>query len=362
MKSIPGLWLDGVGLLAAAAAVAALAPEPWWPTDRGLYEDVARKGVVPGCADLHCFRPLVPWALGRIPGPPVLIWKSYAVICQAAAGIMMAFWVRRWGVNSSTARMVAWLTTLGSGACYTLFDPFTADPLMHVVTPTLMLLLDTRMVAAATAISAITVLAKEMAAVPLVIGLVYRALTGAWEQARPLLIGVTVVLSTWTAWQIFARTALGYTTGSSYSDDFLGGSFVIVWLEILSLNLVLVLLAMTLGGAWVLWAAGLVAGPPALRQLTFAALPAMLIFNAVQQPDRALWNFAFIVMPAVAVVLNRAPAALGWTFVAAQVLLNVRFGAQLPQAPPARLTFFAAAVLAAALVWRGRARAAAATA
>ena len=61
------------------------------------------------------------------------------------------------------------------------------------------------------------------------------------------------------------------------------------------------------GGLWLLWPAGLYWGPRELRQLTFASVPALLVFNALQQPDRALWNFAFLVMPAVAIVLDRAP-------------------------------------------------------
>jgi hypothetical protein len=84
-------------------------------------------------------------------------------------------------------------------------------------------------------------------------------------------------------------------------------------------------------------------------------VPALLVFNALQQPDRALWNFAFLVMPAVAIVLDRAPSSLGWILVGAQGLLNVRFGAQLSQVPAARLSLAAAALVAALIVWRARA-------
>ena len=73
-------------MVVVLGAVAWASPQPWWATDRDVYERMGREWIVPGCNDFHCFRPLVSWVLGRIPGPPLLIWKIYAVLCQAAAG------------------------------------------------------------------------------------------------------------------------------------------------------------------------------------------------------------------------------------------------------------------------------------
>lgn len=347
-------WLHAVGMLATTGLVAYLAPVPWWDTDRGVYERMAREWLVPGCNDFHCFRPLVSWILGRIPGSPLVIWKAYAAICQTGAGVAMAFWVMRWGLPARSAAKVAWLTALGSGACYTLFDPFTSDPLIHLLGPVLLLLIDQRRHATAATLTTIGVMAKEFAAVPLVVGTVYRALRNQWRDARTLAIGSIVTIGAWAAWQVYARTQLGYTTGPTYSADLSTGGYVVFWLLTLSPALVASLMAMVLGGLWLLWAAGLLWASRPLRQFTLASLPAILLFNALQQPDRALWNFAFVVMPAAAVLLDRAPAALGWIFVAAQAILNVRFGAQLAQAPPARVTFVIAASLAAIIIWRAR--------
>ena len=348
------MWPHVAALLVVAGAMAWLAPEPAYETDRGVYERMGHEWLVPGCNDFHCFRPLVSWVLGRLPGPPIVIWKAYAVFAQVGAGIAMAYWVMRWGVSASTARMVAWLTALGSGACYTLFDPFTPDPLMHLLAPVLMLLIDRGSVLSATALSVAGVMAKEFAAVPIIVGAAYRAVRDQWHDASRLALGSVVVLSVWSGWQLFARNVLGYTTGPTYSADLTTGGFLVFWLLTLSPSLVAVLMAMVLGGLWLHWPAGLLWGPRALRQLTFASVPAILIFNALQQPDRALWNFAFVLMPAVALVLDRVPPVMGWMFVAAQAVLNARFGAQLVQAPPARFSFAVAAILAVAILLRAR--------
>jgi hypothetical protein len=341
-------------MVAVLGATAWLAPQPWWETDRDVYERLGREWVVPGCNDFHCFRPLVSWLLGRMPGPSLLTWKAYAVLCQAGAAVAMFYWARRWDVSLRSARMVAWLTALGSGACYTLFDPYTSDPLMHVLGPALMLAIDRGRLGVATAVSAIGVFAKEFAAVPLAITAAARGIQQRWPETRRLTAAAMIVIAVWAAWQVFARTQLQYTTGPTYSADVTTGGYVVFWLLTLSTTLVVTLITMVLGGLWLLWPAGLYWGPRELRQLTFASLPALLVFNALQQPDRALWNFAFLVMPAAAVVLDRAPAMLGWLLVVFQALINMRFGAQLFQLPPARLSLAAAAIVAAAIVWHAR--------
>jgi hypothetical protein len=344
-----------IALMVAVLGVTAwLSPQPWWETDRDVYERLGREWIVPGCNDFHCFRPLVSWILGRIPGPPLAIWKTYAVLCQAGAATAMFWWARRWQVSLRAARMVAWLTALGSGACYTLFDPYTSDPLMHLLGPVLMLAIDRGRFGAATALSVAGVFAKEFAAVPLAIGAATRGLQERWPEMRKLTAAAVLVIAVWAAWQLWARTELHYTTGPTYSADVTTGGYLVFWLLTLSTTLVVTLVTMVFGGLWLLWPAGLYWGPRELRQLTFASVPALLVFNALQQPDRALWNFAFLVMPAVAIVLDRAPSSLGWILVGAQGLLNMRFGAQLSQVPAARLSLAAAALAAALMVWRAR--------
>ena len=59
--------------LVALATIAWLSPEPNRVTDRAVYEATAARMIVVDCSDLQCFRVLVPWVLGRLPGPS--IWR-----------------------------------------------------------------------------------------------------------------------------------------------------------------------------------------------------------------------------------------------------------------------------------------------
>jgi hypothetical protein len=94
-----------------------------------------------------------------------------------------------------------------------------------------------------------------------------------------------------------------------------------------------------------------------LRHFAVASLPVAALFAYVQQPDRALWNFHFIVTPLAALVLERVPGVLAWTTIAMFAFANLRIGAQLPWVPAARFALLLSMVgglIAAALAWRGR--------
>jgi hypothetical protein len=340
-----------LALTACLAFVAVLTPTPWWATDRDIYVRVGKEFFVSDCTEIHCFRVLVPWVVERFPGSSAFWWKAYAVLCQAAAGVAMCHLVTRFGASRRAAVQVAWLTALGSGALYTLFDPHTSDPLMHLLLPMITMELVDLRVPRAGALATLGVFAKEIAVVPLVV----MALARAVQQlpgATKVLAVATAVVSIWLGWQLALRTLLGYTSDATRLELHLG-SFVAFWAINLSPTLVAASIVMSLGGLWLLWFVGLWWGPRSLRQLTFAAVPVILIFCAVQQPDRALWNFAFLFMPAVAVALGAMDRRLAWVVVGACVLANLRVGAQLAFVPPARLSLaLSAALVFAALLQR----------
>jgi len=189
---------------------------------------------------------------------------------------------------------------------------------------------------------------------PLAISAATRGIQQRWPEMRRLAIAAMLVIAIWAGWQIFARMQWHYITGPTYSADLTKGGYVAFWMITLSTTLVLTLIAFVFGGIWLLWPAGLWWGPRELRQVTLASMPGLLVLNSLQQPDRALWNFAFLVMPAAAVVLDRVPAAWGWILVGVQLLINLRFGAQLLMLPSAKLSLPAAIIVAAAIIWRAR--------
>lgn len=352
------MWAAHLVLFAGVlSAIALVAPAPSWPTDRDTYNRIGRELIVPGCSELHCFRVLVPWLLGLLPGT-ILKWKIFAALCQAAAAVAMGCLASRFGLSLRTSLMVAWMTALGQGSLYTLFDPHTSDPLVHLLVPATSVLLFDGRTALAGVLAAAGIFAKEFAAVPLWVFAVGYLLQDRRREALQIGITAVAVTALWTAWQVFLHFAYGYSYGGSHAVDLLGGSFVVFWLESLGLRLVVLSIFLVYGAVYLLWPFGIAWGRDDLRRLTFAAAPMVLIFAALQQPDRGLWNFAFLILPAAGMVLDRAPAAFGWVFVAAFAVANLRYGAQLPIASLARVSILLSVVLAIACVWLARGRSA----
>lgn len=348
------LLLHTIGAGVVLAAIAIAAPQPSFATDRDIYEQMSRQWVVPDCDDLQCFRPLVSWVLGLVPGDGYAKWRAYAVVCEAAGALAMALWVLRTGASMHAAVIVLWLTALGTGSLYTLYDPFTSDPLMHLLGPLLMTLLVDGRLWTATAIAGAGILAKEFAAVPMFVHALMRVFRLDFRRFDDVMLSLGMVIAVWTSWGVVSRAAFNYTASKSHSFDRLGqGGFFGFWLEHIGVSLALVAIGGALAGLWLLWPAGVLRGPSMVRQLSAAAIVPFLVFNYVQQPDRAIWNFAFAIMPAVAVLIDRAPRVLAWGLVCAQALVGARMGAQLP-APPARLSLVVAMLVAGAMIHQSR--------
>src|SRR5207244_10740379 len=92
------------GIVAVALAiVAALSPAPDRVTDREVYEKTEARTIVQDCSDLHCFRVLLPWVPGVLPGPSPIKWKAYSVVCNAAAAAGVFVWCLPVGVGRRAA-------------------------------------------------------------------------------------------------------------------------------------------------------------------------------------------------------------------------------------------------------------------
>ena len=86
--------------------------------------------------------------------------------------------------------------------------------------------------------------------------------------------------------------------------------------------------------------------------MTIVAIPIALVFCYVQQPDRALWSFHFLVSPLAALALERAVTGLAALTIALFAFANLRVGAQLTFVPAARFALTASVLCALAVVAR----------
>jgi hypothetical protein len=336
---------------ALLGAIAALSPAPDRVTDRDVYEATAANIVLPDCGDLQCFRVLVPWALGRLGRPSTITWKAYAVVCNAATGVAVFACCLAFNLSRRAAAMASVASAFGFGSLYTLHDPYTSDPLMYLLGPVITNEALAGRLGIAAAAGAVGVMAKEFAGAPLYIVAGYQALERRWVPALRALAAANVPFFVWLVLTLTLMLRFNYSYSGSASTDLAGGGNLVGWMSRLSVRGIASAMFIEFGAFWLLMPAGFFLAPPALRLLFIASLPVAALFGYVQQPDRALWNFHYLIVPMGAIVLDAAPAALGAATLVAFVVANLRVGAQLPMAPVARVALAASVALAAASAW-----------
>ncbi len=311
-----------------SAIVAAIAPAPG-STDRGFYEQLGRELIIRDCSDIHCFRPLVPGILEHLPGPSLFKWKAYAVIANAIAALAVGRFCVLIGLSWSASIAATWLAALGTGSLYSIFDPHTADPLMHMLGPLLAIELWQGRSIRAGWMAAIGVFAKEFAAAPLWIFTGLAVLSRRWPAARHLLLVSTAVMIVWLVKVAGLMALLNYRFGFTASDDLLRGGYLATWLSRVGWSGALMYLFTTFGAVYVLLPGGFLRAGRDVKLLALATIPAAAAFLYVEQPERALWNFHFVVIPVAVLALEGLPSSMIATFVAASSVVGLRFGAQL---------------------------------
>jgi hypothetical protein len=336
---------------ALLGAIAAASPAPDRVTDRDVYEATAIHGVVPDCGDLQCFRVLVPWILGPLPGASTLKWKAYAVVCNAATAVAVFAWCLTLGLSRRAAWMGSVASAFGFGSLYTLHDPYTSDPLMYLLGPLVANAALAGRIGVASAAAAVGVLAKEFAAAPLYIVSAYHAINRQWAHARRALAGGNAAFLVWLVLTLTLMLRFNYSYSGSASTDLGHGANLVGWLSRQSTRGVVSAMFIEFGALWLLMPVGFYLASPQLRLLVGVSLPVAALFAYVQQPDRALWNFHFLAAPLAATVLDGAPATLAVATLAAFVVGNLRVGAQLPIAFLGRTALAVSVLLAAASAW-----------
>jgi hypothetical protein len=326
-------WVHLGALVVLLGVIAWLSPAPDHVTDRDIYEATASHFIVVDCTDLHCFRVLVPWAIGIVPGPSLLKWKAYAVLGNAAAAVAVYQLCLAFGLTRRAAWLASTASAFGFGSLYTLHDVFTADPLMYFLGGFVTLQLLAERVAYSGALAAVGVFAKEFVAAPLFAFSALAAIERRPDLALRTLAAALFAFLVWLALQLTLMLRFNYGYGANPSTDLLGGGYLLPWFEKQSLRGALSALFDVYGVHYILACAGMLWAPNRLKRLALVSIPVALIFAYVQQPDRALWNMHYLMMPLAAVVLARVSNVLAWGTIGAGALANLRVGAQLPLVP-----------------------------
>jgi hypothetical protein len=340
----------------ALGVIASTSPAPDHVTDRGLYEATEAQVIVPDCSDLQCFRVLVPWTLGRLPGGSPFKWKAYAVLANAAAAVAVWALCVRFGMTRRAAGMAATMSAFGFGSLYTLHDPHTSDPLMYFLGPATTTALWLGYIGIAAAAAIVGVFAKEFAAAPLYAFAAFSAVERRWLAAGRAFAAGNAAFITWALLTIALMLRFNYTYGwnGNGSANFAEGAALALWLQKQSARGIAAAMFNEFGALYVLAPVGFLLAPRQIQRLVLVSLPIAGIFGFVQQPDRALWNFHYLVTPLAALVLARASAPLAWATIALFVVDNLRVGAQLPISAISRWAIAGSLALAAACVISAR--------
>ena len=338
-------------LFVALAIIAWASPAPDRVTDRDVYESTAARIIAPDCADLHCFRVLVPWVLGRLPGPSIVRWKAYAALSNAAAAVAVFTLCLTFGMSRRAASMASVVSAFGFGSLYTLHDPYTSDPLMFFAGPFITNELFQARFAFAALAGAIGVFAKEFAAAPFYILAAYHGVERRWGPALRSLAAGNLAVLVWLLLTLTLMLTFNDGWGGTDSSNVAAGAGIGPWLHRMSPRGMAAAMFNEFGALYVLAPVGFFLAPRHLRVLTIASVPVAFVLAYVQQPDRALWNLHFLAAPLAAKVLDGVPVALAGATLAAFAVGNLRVGAQLPIASLGRAALAVSVVLAAASAW-----------
>jgi hypothetical protein len=336
---------------AVLGTIAVASPAPDRVTDRDVYEATATHRVVPDCSDLQCFRVLVPWILGPLPGASTLKWKAYAVVCSSATAVAVFAWCLSLGLSPRAACIGSVASAFGFGSLYTLHDPYTSDPLMYLLGPLIAREALAGRIGVATAAGAVGVAAKEFAAAPLYIVSAYHAIQRQWAAASRAFAGGNLAFVVWLLLTLTLMLRFNYTYSGNASTDLGHGAYLVGWLSRQSTRGIASAMFIEFGALWLLMPVGFFLASRQLRLLVVVSLPVAALFAYVQQPDRALWNFHFLATPLAATVLDGAPAMLAGATLATFVVGNLRVGAQLPLAFVGRAALGASVMMAVASAW-----------
>ncbi len=324
-----------VGFVLALAVVGFIASRDRLP-DNGFYIDAAERMITPGCAEIHCFRVLVPWTIGLIPGNWLFKWKVYAVLANAGAALAVFDLALLFGLTRRGSIIAGALTAFGFGSFGTLWQPYNSDPLMFWWSPIVMRWALEGRIAAAGCLASVGVFAKEFIVVPFAISGIADARDGRWGRAFRAAAAGAIAFMVWLGLQLFLRRQYGYTFGPNLSPKFLEGSYLVFWLGEMSARGALAAMFNEFGAIWLLFPLGWLAASRELRRVVIAALPIAAVYAYLQQPDRALWNFHFLTSPLAALVLESMSPAFAWSFVAAYLFAYLKVGAEVAFVPQSR--------------------------
>jgi len=331
-----------------ATAVFVSAPPSPVRSDRDTYEGAGQ--IQANCRfSIYCYRFLVPLLLDQVPLAPELRWRAYQLTANTLAGSIVAGTAASLANGLPAAVLASVLVQTSFGFTFTAYDPFTADPMVFLVAAVIGWCWMANRTRPALAAGLFGIFAKETVALVSVstglAALVARNRLGwpGWVRQAALVFG-TLVGFHW-----LVDTYYGWDMSTSQAVQLSEGAWIkLWWLGNPGLLRKAFLLFMPFGFGWLYAVAGYRAAPPLLRQLTLGALLPFLALNYGQNPERALANTFFFVVPLAIITLSRVPLRVAALAAITNGLFTAKVGASVAWLPASSYLFLPAM---AAAVW-----------
>ena len=353
------LWTGAFAFNAILAfALQAAAPAQPANTDRQEYEYNGQHPFAGSCPwTVYCYRVLVPVLLEQIPVESEPRWRWFQVSANTVAGTLVSITTAAMTNGLPGAAIAAILVQSSYGFAFTAYDPYTADPLVFVFSATLAWCWLANRWQLALAVGLIGIFAKEtvalVSAATALAALVDRQRAG-WT--RWLMQGVLVVASL-LAFHWVMDTYFGWGISSNPAAQFSGGSWIARWWAnnpgLLRKSF---FLFAPFGFGWLYCAAGVGRAPRDLRRLALGAVLPFLALNYVQNPECALGNLFFVVVPLATITLSRVPFGVALAAAITTGALTAKVGSSTTWLPSSTYLLPVATVAAAAVFWSLRQR------
>ena len=312
------------GLLAGLTQL--MAPAQPVRSDRQEYEFVGQHALEANCGwSVYCYRVLVPVLLEQIPLEPDTRWRWFRWVANTAAGAIVAG-TTAVQVGGASPLIVTVIVQLSFGFAFTAYDPYSAEPMVYLLSAILAWCWLSDRWLAALAAGVLGVFAKETVA--LMSGSLALASFVERRAGWPRwFIQAAIVAITLLGFHWLMDTYRGWDMTTNAAADFSSGSWLALWwANNPSLLRKMFFLFMPFGFVWLYAAVGFRMAPAPLRALAMGAALPFLALNYVQNPERALANVFFIVAPLAAVLLSRVPVAVAIAAVVTNGLVTAKVG------------------------------------
>lgn len=363
-------WVAVCALNVVLAAIIQAAPlgEPVL-TDRDRYEAYAehlgdrawfnRTDPVSGLRTLpdriYPYRVLVPVALAQLPFDSGTRWRLYRWGATATAGVIVAATAHSLAGSMAAAVLASLLSQGSFGFAFTAYDPYSPDPFVFVCLALMAWCWLHDAWPLAFAIGAIGLLGKEtvvlMSGATALASLIppRRRSWPLWFAQGPSLLALLLMFR--LSFDEYVGWGHNLADGQLIQNSLTGGGWLALWMQGNPVPNQLFLIFAVFSVAWIFALVAVRHSPPDLLKLTIGAAAPFLALVYVQNPERALGNLFFVVVPLAVVTLSRVPFWMGLIAATLGTAISVRAATASDWLPASNATIPLAMLAAAGVLW-----------